>query len=115
MKTMNVIFLIVGAAYLATPGAQAQAGVDAQVPPALRVRPAEAPATGAALRAQVLSKLEQQFRAADLDGNGSLTRDEAKNFGFVATHFEAIDRAGRGAVSFDDLRAFLARAKAERR
>ncbi|KQQ88557.1 EF-hand domain-containing protein [Massilia sp. Leaf139] len=96
--------------------AQAPVGVDAQVPPALRTRPsATPPATGAALRAQALAKLEARFRAADLDGDGRLSREEAKGFGFVDTHFEAIDAAGRGAVSFDDLRAYLARAKSGQR
>jgi hypothetical protein len=30
-------------------------------------------------------------------------------------HFDAIDTGRRGAVTFDDVRAYLARAKAERR
>jgi hypothetical protein len=113
MKTMHLFILLLGAAGAAA--AQTPIGADGQVPPALRVRPAEPPATGAELRAQALAKLEQQFRAADLDGNGSLTMEEAKGFGFVARHFEAIDDRRRGAISFDDLRAYLQRAKAERR
>ena len=118
MKTMLPFFLLVGAAHLiaAPAAAQGPLGVDAQVPPALRNRPAGTPpAAGAALRAQALAKLEAQFRAADLDGNGSLSPEEAKGFGFVDRHFEAIDTARRGAVTFDDLRAYLARVKAERR
>jgi Ca2+-binding EF-hand superfamily protein len=85
------------------------------VPPALRVRPAQPPVTGAALQAQALAKLEAQFRKADVDGNGSLTVEEAKGFGFVARNFDAIDAGRRGAVTFDDLRAYLARAKADAR
>ncbi|MGX4641491.1 EF-hand domain-containing protein [Massilia sp. SYSU DXS3249] len=110
---MHLFILLLSVAGAAA--AQAPIGVDAQVPPALRIRPAEAPATGAALRAKALAKLETQFRAADVDGNGILSREEAKGFGFVATHFDAIDTKRRGAVSFDDLRAFLAREKADRR
>jgi hypothetical protein len=114
MKTMHLFLLLVSAAGAA--GAQPPIGVDGMVPPALRNRAAEAPpATGTALRAQALAKLEAQFRAADTDGNGSLSAEEAKGFGFVARHFDAIDTGRRGAVTFDDLRAYLARAKAERR
>jgi hypothetical protein len=113
MKTMPLFFLLMSAAGAAA--AQAPVGADAQVPPALRIRPAEPPAAGAALHAQALAKLEAQFRAADADGNGSLSREEAKNFGFVARNFDAIDAGRRAAVSFDDLQAYLARAKADRR
>ena len=114
MKTMHLFLLLVSAAAPAV--AQQPIGVDAQVPPALRNRPAQAPAaTGAALRAQAMAKLEAQFRAADLDSDGRLTPEEAKGFGFVAGHFDDIDTGRRGAVTFDDLRAYLARAKADRR
>lgn len=113
MKTMYLFFLMMSAAGAAA--AQAPISADAQVPPALRVRPAEPPATGAALQQQALAKLEEKFRAADADGNGSLSPEEAKRFGFVARNFEAIDFQGRGAVTFDDLRAYLARTQADRR
>ena len=113
MKPMHLFLLLVIAT--AAAGAQAQVGVDGQVPPSLRNRPAGPPATGEALRAQALAKLEAQFRAADLDGNRSLSPEEAKNFGFVARHFEAIDTRRHGAVTFEDLRAYLERTKAERR
>lgn len=113
MKIMYLLFLLVGAAGAAA--AQAPISADGQVPPALRTRPAEPPSTGAALRAQALAKLEAQFRAADADGNGNLSADEAKGFGFVARHFDAIDTGRRGVVTFDDLRAYLAREKVGRR
>ena len=113
MKSMHLFLLLVSAAGAAA--AQAPLGNDAQVPPALRVRPAEPPAAGAALRAQALAKLKAQFKAADRDGNGSLSAEEAKHFGFVASHFDDIDEKRRGAISFDDLRADLEREKADRR
>jgi len=113
MKTLPLFILLASAA--GATAAQAPPGVDAQVPPALRVRPAEAPAAGAALRAQALAKLKAQFKAADRDGNGSLTPEEAKHFGFVAGHFDAIDDRRRGAITFDDLRAYLERNNADRR
>lgn len=113
MKTMNLFFVLMMGAGVAA--AQAPISADGMVPPALRNRPAEAAVTGAALRAQALAKLEAQFRAADADGNGSLTMEEARGFGFVARHFDDIDTGRRGAVTFADLRAYLARVKAERR
>jgi hypothetical protein len=113
MKILHLFFLVMSTAGAAA--AQAQVGADAQVPPALRNRPAGPPATGAELRAQALAKLKAQFRAADLDGNGSLSPEEAKGFGFVASHFDEIDARRRGAVSFEDLRAYLERVKADRR
>jgi hypothetical protein len=117
MKTMHLYFLLMSAAVLAAPAAaQAQLGDGIQLPPSLRNRPAtEAPATGAALRAQALAKLEAQFRAADANGDRSLSPEEAKGFGFVARNFDAIDTRRRGAVTFDELRAYLERAKADRR
>ncbi|VXB42840.1 conserved exported hypothetical protein [Massilia sp. 9I] len=114
MKTMFLVLLMMGASSLAA--AQDPVGADGQLPPALRNRPATPPpAAGEALRAQALAKLEAQFKTADVDSNGSLTREEAKRFGFVARHFDEIDTARRGGVSFDDVRAYLARTKAERR
>ncbi len=113
MKTMNLFFMLVSATGAAA--AQAPIRADVQVPPALRSRPAQPSPAGAALRAQALAKLEAQFRAADTNGDGSLSADEARGFGFVARHFDAIDTGRRGGVTFDDLRAYLARAKAEPR
>ena len=112
MKTMHLFLLMAGAASAA--GAQAPISADGRVPQALRTRPAETPTTGATLRAQAMAKLEAQFRAADVDANGSLSPEEAQAFGFVARHFQAIDTARRGAVTFEDLRAYLAQAKAGR-
>lgn len=113
MKTMTLFLLLMSA--VGATSAQAPISADGQVPPALRSRPTEAPVTGAALRAQALGKLEAQFRTADADGNGSLTLAEAQGFGFVARHFDDIDTGRRGAVTFADLRAYLARIKADRR
>lgn len=116
MKIMLLFFFLLGTAGAAAAQAQAPVGADAQLPPALRNRPADAsPAAGAALRAQALAKLEAQFRAADLDKDHQLSREEAKGFGFVSTHFDAIDTRRRGAVSFDELRAYLEPARTDRR
>ena len=84
--------------------------LDPWVPPALREKRAvEPPAEGAALRAQVERKLRGAFDAAARPHGGTLTREQARDagFGFIANHFEAIDRRGAGRVTFDDYRRFL--------
>lgn len=89
----------------ATPAAHA----DPYVPPAQRLPAAGAPASGAALRGQAMQKLKERFDRADTDGNGQLTLDEARKagLGMVVKHFEQIDRAHSGRVSFDDVQAYL--------
>ncbi|NRR33180.1 EF-hand domain-containing protein [Oxalobacteraceae bacterium] len=79
------------------------------VPPALRKAPSAPPAAGAQLRQQAMQKLRQRFEEADLDASGSLTREEARRagLGFVDQHFDQIDSAQRGKISFDELSAFL--------
>jgi hypothetical protein len=84
--------------------------MDPWVAPEARIRSAEPPAAGAALEAQALARLKRRFDAADVQRSGVLTRAQAERagLGFVARRFEQIDRAGRGAVSFDDLQRYLA-------
>ncbi|WP_284615262.1 EF-hand domain-containing protein [Aquabacterium humicola] len=84
--------------------------MDPWVAPEARIRSPDAPAAGAALDAQALAKLKRRFDAADAQRSGALTRAQAERagLGFVARHFEQIDRSGRGAVSFDDLKRYLA-------
>jgi hypothetical protein len=82
---------------------------DPYVPPQSRpAQPAEAK-RGAALQAQAQGELAAAFAAADLAHKGTLTRDEARagGLGYVAKHFDDIDTAKRGAVSFDDLVRYL--------
>lgn len=82
---------------------------DPWVPPESR-KPSEAPPSeGAALRAQVERKLKQAFDAADVSGAGSLTRQQATaaGLGFVARHFDEIDRQRTGAVRFEDVKRYL--------
>src|SRR6476469_7561742 len=73
------------------------------LPPALRSPPPSHPASGQALRDEAMDKLKKQFQQADLDANGSVTREEARRagLGFIDNHFDDIDTAGRGAVTFD--------------
>jgi hypothetical protein len=82
---------------------------DPWVPPESRKPSESPPSEGAALRAQVERKLKQAFDAADVSGAGSLTRQQATaaGLGFVARHFDEIDRQRTGAVRFDDVKRYL--------
>ncbi len=82
---------------------------DPWVPPDARKPSATAPTEGAALRAQVERKLKQDFDAADLSHAGALTRQQAASagMGFIAQHFDEIDRQKAGAVRFDDVKRYL--------
>lgn len=84
--------------------------LDPWVPPALRKhRVVEPPAEGAALRVQVERKLRSAFDDAARAHGGTLTREQARaaGFGFIADHFQAIDRRGAGVVRFEDYKRFL--------
>lgn len=68
--------------------------------------------TAAAVQAQGdrrqawLERLPQRFAAADRDGDGRLTREEARSgMPGVYKRFDALDRARRGWLTLDDLRA----------
>ena len=62
---------------------------------------------GADLRAEVERTLRADFEAAA--PAGTMTREQARatGLGFIANHFDAIDRRGTGVVRFEDYRAFL--------
>lgn len=112
MNLINRTLRICAGLVLACGGASAQdRGMDhgPSLPPALRKPAPDAPASGAALRAQAMQKLRTRFEQADLDASGSLTVDEAHaaGLGYVVTHFRDIDHAGRGKISFDDLKKYL--------
>ena len=115
MATDRWILSLALAALAAAPGTGgAQVGphpvtevpmLDPWVPPAVREKSLRVPVAteGAALRAQVEGKLRRRFEAASGPG-GTLTRDQARNAGLaaIARDFDAIDRAGRGAIRFED-------------
>ncbi len=83
--------------------------LDPWVPPTLRKAAPRPPGTGVDLKTQVERKLFASFDAADVDRAGTLTRDQARaaGLGFVVKHFDSIDVAGTGRVSFDDLKRYL--------
>ncbi|HTS20528.1 MAG TPA: EF-hand domain-containing protein [Casimicrobiaceae bacterium] len=82
---------------------------DPWLPPDAR-NPSTAPPTqGAALREQVERKLKRDFDAADVSGTGTLTRAQASaaGLGYIARHFDQIDRNKSGVVRFDDVKRYL--------
>jgi len=100
---------------LAAAAAQAAPHLDPGRPPLAqqqaaqaenRVRPAS---VGATLDADSQRLLRASFDAADRAHRGSLTREEAQagGFGWVTNHFDEIDTAHAGRVSFDDVRRYL--------
>jgi hypothetical protein len=85
--------------------------LDPWVPPEVREKAAAAPyaaTEGAALRDQVRAKLKRRFDEA-AGSAGTLTREQARSAGLgaIADRFDAIDRAGRGLVRFEDYERFL--------
>jgi hypothetical protein len=87
-------------------------GTQPYLPPALR-KPLGQGAV--LLRYQSVQKLKKRFEAADVDGSGTLSRDEARRAGLtvVDKNFDHIDTAQRGQVSFDDVQTFLIQRREE--
>jgi len=67
--------------------------------------PPQSPGQGAAAR----------FKQADANGDGMLSRDEAKSLPMVSRHFDEIDANHDGQVTADELRAWHARAREQRK
>ena len=74
-----------------------------------------APSQGEALRAEIEASLRRPFAAAA--PSGRMTREQARaaGLGFIERNFEAIDREGRGAITFDDYRRYLEARRASAR
>lgn len=130
MKLLQVAMIAAAAGFAAQAGAQApnqDPGMPVQsatrgapayepyIPPALRKPLRDAGTSAVLLRYQPTQKLKKRFDAADLDGNGSLSREEARTAGFsvVDKNFDHIDTARRGNVSFDDLQTYLIQRREE--
>lgn len=107
--------LILTVTVMAAPSAWAQQVAapcaDPCVPQRLRQAPATPATSGTALQQQAVAKLRQRFMEADLDANGALTRDEASKagLGWLVNHFDQIDTAGSGKVTFEDMRQYMAK------
>ncbi|WP_201316498.1 hypothetical protein [Dyella sp. EPa41] len=59
-------------------------------------------------RARAVQELRSRFAKADADGDGWLTRDEAKAMPRVASHFDDIDADHDGKVSIEDIGRYIA-------
>jgi hypothetical protein len=83
--------------------------LDPWVAPHARKPSTAAPTQGAELRVEVERKLKQGFDAADVRRQGTITREQARaaGLGYVAEHFDEIDRARAGSVRFDDVKRYL--------
>ena len=112
LAVLLALAMAAGSAFAQQPPVSEVDVMDPWVPPAVREKaraaPRVPPTRGAALQAQVEEKLRKRFEAAAGPG-GKLTREQARagGLGAIAASFDAIDRAGRGAVSFEDYRAYL--------
>lgn len=87
---------------------------DPWLPEAVKSKRASAlpeppPTRGAALQAEVRMRLKSGFDAADSEGRGSISREQARaaGLGLIAREFERIDSAGSGRITFDDYLRFL--------
>jgi hypothetical protein len=87
------------------------------LPPALRKPLRDYSSGPVLLRYQAMQKLKKRFDDADQDGNGTLSRDEARKagLGFVDKNFDHIDTTQRGSISFDDLKTYLIQRREEAR
>ena len=68
---------------------------------------AQASASAGGRGRQLAAELQKRFAAADVNGDGKLTREEAKNgMPFVYKHFDEIDTSKSGAISLADIAVF---------
>ena len=108
----GVLLALPVSAFAQTGGAASEVPMlDPWVPPEVREKARATPhlpTEGAALREQVRAKLKRRFDAA-AEPSGTLTREQARSAGLgaIADQFGTIDRAGRGAIRFEDYERFL--------
>jgi len=82
---------------------------------ALPVSAALAQGADAGRAAQMQAELQKRFAAADANGDGQLTRDEAKGkMPMVYKRFDEIDAAHKGAVTLADIQAYAVAQRAAR-
>ena len=74
------------------------------------------PASGASRGERMLGELQKRFSAADVNGDGKLTREEAKaGMPRVAEHFDEIDAAHAGSITMADIERWAIKQRAARK
>ena len=60
---------------------------------------------------KIAQQMQERFTKADTNGDGVLTREEAKAMPRVSSHFDDIDANHDGQVSLDEIRAYAMAAR----
>ena len=86
------------------------------LPESIRGLAPSPPSHGNAFEAEVTQRLRDLFDSAHGHEAGRLTKEEARaaGLGFVAKHFDEIDAARAGSISFEDFQRYLAGSAAQR-
>jgi carboxypeptidase C (cathepsin A) len=89
---------------------------DPSLPEPLRHLAPAPPSHGKAFQDQVSERLRALFDAGAGREPGRLTREEARaaGLGFIVAHFDAIDAARRGWITFEDFERYLTERRADR-
>jgi hypothetical protein len=65
---------------------------------------------------KIRAELEKRFAAADVNGDGKLTRDEAKaKMPRIAEHFDEIDTAHAGTITLPQIESWVVKQAAARK
>ncbi|PCE32595.1 hypothetical protein BZL54_10265 [Burkholderia ubonensis subsp. mesacidophila] len=74
-------------------------------------QPTEPPLSGQDLLQHLRDRYRQRFDAADVQGAGRITKEQARRagWGYVVRNFDAMDGTGSGTVGFSDIMNFMRR------
>jgi len=65
---------------------------------------------------QMAAEMQKRFAAADKNGDGRLTKEEARaGMPFVFKHFDEIDKSKQGSISLAEIAAFAREQRAARK
>ena len=77
---------------------------------------ADAAAQDADRAKQVAAEMQKRFAAADKNGDGRLTKDEAQaGMPYVYKHFDEIDKAKQGSITLAEIAAYARERRAARK